>query len=186
MPNGRAAGERGVSYLMLLVAVAIIGASAAYSVRLGADIQRRWAEDELLRIGAEFDRAFASYRAARPLSSGVVNPRELEELLRDPRYPSPRRHLRKIFGDPLGTRTWGVWRAADGSIIGVFSMAAGKPLKQRGFSGSRAHFSEAQTYADWVFGASPEALELKRRELRSGPVIVHAIDTTSTHRMAAL
>ena len=170
MRSGRAAGQHGVSYLMLLVALAVIGSSALYSVRLGAEIQRRWAEDELLRVGAEFDRAFASYRAARPVSSGAVSPRELTDLLRDPRYPSPRRHLRKLFADPLGARAWGVLRASDGSIVGVFSLASGAPFKQRSFSGSRAHFNESQSYADWVFGVPADML-LPKRERSGNPLV---------------
>lgn len=157
MLTGRNPNQKGITYLVLLVAVAIIGGSAAYSVRLGAEIHRRWAEKELLRIGAEFERAFASYRAARPISSALVNPRELKDLLLDRRYPSIRRHLRKLFSDPFGVKAWGVLRAADGSIIGIFSLAPGKPLNQRGFDGSQMHFNGAESYADWVFGASSHA-----------------------------
>ena len=44
------------------------------------------------------------------------------------------RHLRRLYRDPLtGSADWGVVKGPDGGVIGVYSQAPGKPLKQDGF-----------------------------------------------------
>ncbi len=145
--------QTGFAYLLLLVALAIVGVSAATALRLGAQMTRRGAEDELLAIGAEYERALASYRMATP--AGQVNraPSSLADLLKDPRYPTLKRHLRRVYPDPLtGADSWGFVRGANGVILGVYSEAQGRPIKRTGFDASKLHFEDAKSYRDWVFG----------------------------------
>jgi type II secretory pathway pseudopilin PulG len=152
-PRGRPR-ERGFSYVALLIAVALIGALTAGAVSSGATMQRRVAEEELLFVGSQFKRAFNSYYAATP-SGGHPYPRQLSDLLRDPRYPSPRRHLRKVFADPLtGQATWGLVEAPGGGIMGVYSLAKEVPIRVAGFSDEFASFAYKRSYAEWVFSVS--------------------------------
>src|SRR4028118_2405772 len=67
---------------------------------MGTLLQRAAAEEELLEIGAQFQQALRSYAAATPPGQ-KPQPASLQDLLKDPRFPNPRRHLRKIFVDPL-------------------------------------------------------------------------------------
>jgi type II secretory pathway pseudopilin PulG len=153
---GRA--HRGFAYVMLLAAVAIIGVAAASALALGASMGRREAEEQLLAIGTEFQRALETYAAATPVGQDR-RPMSLDDLLRDPRYPGVRRHLREIYVDPLtGRAEWGVLRDVDGRIRGVHSIAPGHPIKQMGFELWQAHFERATSYAGWIFGASESAL----------------------------
>ena len=98
--------QAGYAYLALLILIAIIGVAAAATVQLGGIYRRRMAEKELLFIGGEFQRALASYGANTPLGQ-PDQPRTLDELVRDPRYPNPVHHLRKLYADPItGKADW--------------------------------------------------------------------------------
>jgi type II secretory pathway pseudopilin PulG len=153
--SGGRARRRGFSYLFLLIAVAVIGIAAASALSLGADASRRDAEVDLLTLGAEFENALRGFRAIG-VGRARSGPRDLNELLLDKRLADPRRHLRKIYADPLtGRQEWGVVRHPDGSIAGIFSLAPGSPIKRSGFEAHRAGFENAQRYGQWVFGAPP-------------------------------
>lgn len=156
--NPTAAGRQhaGFAYILLLVAIAVIGVVASSSLSLGAVVSRRDAEKSLLAIGTEFEVALRSYAG---VAAGAINaptargPRTLEELLRDPRNPAVKRHLRQIYADPLTGKTeWGLLKDPTGSIVGVYSLADGTPIKRSEFDGRHSHFEEATSYRQWVFG----------------------------------
>jgi type II secretory pathway pseudopilin PulG len=154
--------ERGIALVLLLIAVAVIGLVAATVVQAGAQAARRAAEDELLAVGRDLERALRSYRDSTP-GRAVLGPRALAELLRDPRFPGLRRHLRSIPADPLtGSFDWGLVRSADGQIIGVHSLSGEAPIRQVIDDPEFAHFSGAKGYAQWVFGAAPRPAPPRR------------------------
>ena len=64
--------------------------------------------------------SLVSYANATP-NGQVRVPRSLQDLLKDPRYPNPHRHLRKRYADPItGKDEWGTVPSLDGTgIIGV-------------------------------------------------------------------
>ncbi|HYD82009.1 MAG TPA: type II secretion system protein [Paucimonas sp.] len=154
-------GQRGFTYLGLLILIAVIGVSAAATLQVGAVLQRRAAEDELLAIGEEFRNALISYATATPAGQKRY-PNSLEDLLRDPRYPGVRRHLRHIYPDPLtGKEEWGMVRAADGSgIVGFYSLCEGRPIKIGNFAPPFHEFEGKALYRDWLFAI--EAVHAKR------------------------
>ncbi|HEY9068490.1 MAG TPA: type II secretion system protein [Burkholderiaceae bacterium] len=141
----------GFAYILLLIAIAVLGITSAAAVSLGSQISRRDAETQLLAIGAEFERALRSYRSVRG-NVASMGPRSLEDLLKDPSRPALTRHLRQIYADPMtGKAEWGIKRAPDGTISGIYSLAAGEPIKRSGFDERHAGFSDARAYADWTF-----------------------------------
>jgi hypothetical protein len=140
--------SHGVTYLLLLALVAATAVVAAHALQTGEALSRRAAERELLNVGAGFEDALRSHGA---------RPRALQELLRDPRTPGVRRHLRRIPLDPLtGKNDWGLLRDAQGGIVAVFSLAPGRPLQRDGFTGKHARFNGAERYTQWTFGAAPD------------------------------
>jgi len=147
---------RGHAYVMLLITVAVLAGAAATSISLGANAARRDAEQELLAVGDDFTRALRSYRgvmSGQPLEAGMPGPRSLEDLLRDPRAPGVRRHIRQIPADPLtGRREWGLVIDAAGGIVGIHSLADGQPIRRTGFAPGQASFENAASYRQWVFG----------------------------------
>lgn len=155
----------GFAYVLLLVVIALLGLLASASLSLGAAMARRDAERQLLAIGLEFQQALRSYAGVPPSATLPVagrGPRTLEELLKDPRVPGTRRHLRQIYADPLTGRTdWGLVRDAQGHILGIHSMAQGLPIQRTAFEPTLASFEDAGSYHQWVFGL-PMAAETVR------------------------
>lgn len=151
-------GEQGYAYILLLVLVAVLGITAAGSVQLGQSMTRRHAEEALLAAGGDFRDAIASWRRGGAVAPGNPGgPRELVELLRDPRVPGLRRHLRRVPADPLsGSDAWGLVRDGGGRIVAVYSLAPGKPIKRDGFAPTQVGFTDAETYAQWQFGFPPQ------------------------------
>jgi type II secretory pathway pseudopilin PulG len=79
-------------------------------------------------------------------------PASLEALLKDERFPGIRRHLRKVFVDPMtGKAEWGLVQVS-GRIVGIHSLSTAVPIKQAGFEGDEQAFTGAQSYAEWIFG----------------------------------
>lgn len=148
--------EGGFAYVVLLLAIALIGVTASASLSLGAAMARRDAERQLLSIGIEFQQALRSYSGVPLVSPDVAGgrgPRTLNELLKDPRVPGIRRHLRQLYADPLtGRQEWGLIRDPQGYILGVYSLAHGQPIRRNGFEPSLASFEEAESYRQWIFG----------------------------------
>lgn len=150
--GGRAPRQRGFSLLGLLILIAILGIVAASNVQVGTLLQRRTAEQELLFVGKEFQRALASYAAATPIGA-PRGPTSLDDLLRDPRFPGVRRHLRRVYVDPMtGTTSWGLLRGPEGRIVAVYSLSEGQPIKQAGFDAELLHLAQRVRYSEWLFG----------------------------------
>lgn len=141
---------RGFAYLGVLLVVAALGAGVAAVGPLWATAQQRDKERELLHVGEQFRRAIASYYESSPGTKQY--PRQLEDLLLDPRLPGTRRHLRKIYRDPMtNTLQWGTVAAPGGGIMGVYSLSKDPPLKQAGFPAYLVFLEGKKSYTDWVF-----------------------------------
>ncbi|MBE0625281.1 MAG: type II secretion system protein [Burkholderiales bacterium] len=150
---GKRALAGGFTYIGLLFLVAMVGVALTLVSEMWQTAQKREKEQELLFVGHQFRRALAMYRA-----NGGGYPRELQDLIRDPRVPGVRRHLRKIYQDPItGGTEWGLLRTngADGFITGVYSLSEAAPLKQTEFSLADADFEKKSKYSEWVFVAGP-------------------------------
>jgi type II secretory pathway pseudopilin PulG len=148
----RRSSARGFTYLGLLILLAILGLVAAAGLKYGTLLQRAAAEEELLEIGAQFSEALRSYAAATPQGQ-PQQPPSLKELLKDPRYPNPRRHLRKIFVDPVtGKAEWGLIYLGDKvGVIGVYSLSTARPLKIANFDIRFQNMENRERHSDWKF-----------------------------------
>ncbi len=154
-PLAAAQGNEGFTYigLLLLIAMMVIGMGAASEVWYTH--AQREKEGELLDIGEQFQSAISRYYNSSP---GQVDrlPRQLDDLLKDNRFPGTRRYLRKIYRDPMtGGTDWGLVKTADGYIIGVFSQSEKEPLKKANFPLKFREFEERAKYAEWVFLFQP-------------------------------
>lgn len=145
--------ERGVSYLWVLVTVALLTVGSALAAVLYATDAKREREAELLRIGREFRAALVAYHEASP--GAKQYPRSLDDLVRDPRHPGTKRYLRRIYPDPMTGKTeWGVVRIGD-QIMGVHSLSDAAPLKVGNFEPDEAAFAGKGKYSEWVFLVEP-------------------------------
>jgi len=143
--------NRGYTYFGVLFAVALIGLSLAGAAAIWKVLQQREKERELLFIGQQYIDAVASYYHAAP-GGAKKYPRSMADLLRDPRYPNIKRHLRKPWRDPLtGSSQWGIVLTKQGGIAGIYSQAEGAPLKQAGFGALDTLLAGKPSYRDWRF-----------------------------------
>jgi hypothetical protein len=146
--------------------VALSGVALAAVGQVWRTEAQREKEKELMFVGEQFMQAIGSYYENSP---GMPKryPDSLEKLLLDDRFPTVKRHLRKIFFDPMtGSTEWGfVRRPGTRGITGVYSLSKKAPLKRANFPERYADFAEAKDYRAWKFiylpgdpaGSSPQA-----------------------------
>ncbi|MDA8109277.1 MAG: type II secretion system protein [Betaproteobacteria bacterium] len=140
--------SRGFTYLLLLLAVALLGLGLATAGSVWHTTVTRQKERELLWIGERYRRAIEQYYQNGP----AQYPRKLTDLLSDPRKESVTRYLRKLYDDPItGSSDWGIVKAPDGGIMGVYSRSTGRPIKIAAFPPADAAFANARSYRDWKF-----------------------------------
>jgi type II secretory pathway pseudopilin PulG len=148
--KARTRGSRcaGYTYVALLFLIALMGLVLTLVSEIWRTAQKREKEQELLFIGGQFRQALARYAAA-----GVEPPHRLEDLVKDPRVPGIRRHLRTIYRDPMtGRAEWGLQKVGE-SITGVHSLSEEEPLKKSQFSLADQSFEGKKKYSEWVFTA---------------------------------
>jgi type II secretory pathway pseudopilin PulG len=173
--------QRGFTYLGLIILVAILGLVGAAGLKMGSLLQRQAAEQELLDIGAQFSDALYSYAAATPPGQ-PQQPPTLAALLRDPRTPQLRRHLRKLFVDPItGRAEWGLlYQPGSNGIIGVHSLSKAAPLKVGNFEARFAGFDGKTHFSEWHFmvdarGQAPQAAAASGMPEGDTPAIAPAL-----------
>lgn len=151
--------ESGFTYLWVLFAVALAGVGMMVGAELWTTTVKREREGDLIHVGRQFRDAIGRYYESTP-GGAKQYPPSLEELLQDSRFPALRRHLRKVFPDPLtGKADWGLIRL-NGRIVGVHSKSTEKPLKSAGFDLFESSFQGKEKYSEWVF-AYPHDLLLR-------------------------
>ncbi|MFO1322022.1 MAG: type II secretion system protein [Burkholderiales bacterium] len=139
-----------VLFLAFVTAILIAALARLWSLDLQRDKER-----DLMWIGRQFRTALGSYAATTPEGHAPF-PKKLDELVEDKRLTPPMRHLRRIYVDPMTHGTdWGIVRAEDGTIRGVYSTSDAAPLKNDTLSSFGRMFEGAKRYSDWRFEVSP-------------------------------
>lgn len=151
-------GQAGFTYVGMVILVAILGLVGAATLKIDGLLRRAAAEEELLFAGAAFADALTSYAAATPQGQ-PTQPPGLQDLLRDTRTPAMRRHLRKIYVDPMTNSTdWGIVWLADGKgVLAVYSKSQVQPLKIGNFDPRLMGFDGKAHIAEWRFAAAAPA-----------------------------
>jgi hypothetical protein len=141
--------ERGVTYLMLMFAIVLIGIATTAAAKQWKAIVQRELEADLLAKGIEIQNALALYSAT--IKAGRVMPGEIypQTLVDLTRLPKP--FLRKVYLDPMGHGEWEFLRGPTGGIMGVRSKSLAKPFRQSDFPPAVRHFEGRTSYRDWVF-----------------------------------
>lgn len=144
--------QRGFTYVGLLLAVALLGTALAAAGSVWSLHEQREREAELLFAGAQIRQAITRYYEDVPQGQQHRFPQRLDDLLQDRRWPTLRRHLRRLYLDPMtGSADWGLVPAPGGGILGVYSRSASAPLKRHGFGRLDAGFEDAVALSDWRF-----------------------------------
>jgi len=167
MPSGKARrglrrAQSGFGFVWTLLAVAALGVGLAAIGQLWSTQAQREREAELLLVGREFRAAITSYYV-NSKAGAPAYPVRLTDLLEDRRGPVLRRHLRKMYVDPItGREDWGLLTTPDGRIRGVHSRSAAMPIKTGNFDPGESQFEKAETYADWRFEHVPPRVATPR------------------------
>lgn len=151
--------QRGYTYLLVLFLVAGLGLITAGVGQSWQSKARREKEAELLDVGVEMARALASYYNRSP--GAKEWPRSLNDLIEDRRFPTPQRHLRRVYRDPVtGNAEWGLDRQGD-RIIAIYSLSERKPIRAHDLPEELGESAtEAKSYQDWHF--KPVMVDEKR------------------------
>lgn len=147
-------GQQGFTYVIAMFLVALLSVVGLRGVQITLTKERREKEAQLFDAGMAYRQAIRSYYENTP-GTAKTYPASLESLLLDERTTTMRRHLRKLYRDPMTGGDWGLIRTDGGGIKGVFSMSDRVPLKQGGFPDQMASSQGAQKYSDWQFSYIP-------------------------------
>lgn len=149
----RMPGVQGYAYVLMLAFVGVAGLGLAGVATVWSTAAQREREAELLFVGQQFRAAIASYYEQSPGAKQF--PRTLDDLLEDPRFPVPRRHLRRMYLDPMtGNPDWVEVRFQDW-VIGVRSRSEAQPVKTALFQPEDIKLAGSLRYADWQFVYTP-------------------------------
>lgn len=149
--SARRARQQGLGYLAVLFWLALASLALTGEGLLWSMQRQRDREEELLFIGDEMRRAIGRYHDATPAEPKRYPP-SLDVLVQDRRFLPPRRHLRRIYADPMtGKPAWGLVLGADGGVTGVYSTSRQVPVKRAGFAERDIEFEHKTQYAEWRF-----------------------------------
>jgi type II secretory pathway pseudopilin PulG len=147
--------QQGFTYLAVLATLLIVALGTQGVMTYVSQQAQRERESDLLRIGQAYAEAIGTYYEATP---GRIKqwPRNLDDLLEDRRVVTIKRHIRELYPDPI-TRSsdWGLVKAADGGISGVYSRSAAVPLRTAAVEAGALILAPASRYADWQFVYTP-------------------------------
>ncbi|MCU0762132.1 MAG: type II secretion system protein [Hydrogenophaga sp.] len=148
--------QRGFTFLAVLAAMLLLALGSQKVVTVLAQEDQRERELLLLRTGAAVRTAIGDYYESSP-GSAKQWPQSLEVLLDDQRSVVLRRHLRRLDRDPI-TRSadWGIVRAPDGGIAGIYSLSEARPIRTGGPELELHGVRPAQSYREWRFVYEPK------------------------------
>jgi len=159
--------QRGVTYMVLLVVIVVMGLAAGMAGTAWRDLMQREREQELLFRGTQYRRAIESYYKVKHGGAQGAYPNKIEDLLKDPRSLQLVRHLRSAYLDPMTGEDFDLVREGGGveglpggvqslaRIKGVRSKSSLEPFKKEGFREPYEAFNGAKSYSDWEFVVAP-------------------------------
>ncbi len=147
--------RRGFAYPIAIVAVMAMGIGALAAVELESTAVWREREAELLFRGQAIREAIRLYYEKSPGTLKTF-PRDLKDLLADPRAPGTRRHLRKLYRDPMTPDgEWVLIRGAGGGIRGVRSASERPAIKRANYPKGLEAFAAKEKVSEWIFEHVP-------------------------------
>ena len=143
--------QTGFTYLWLLAALAVLGLFLAVVGPMWATQAQREREAELLRVGSAYAQAIERYYAMSPGRMKTM-PARIDDLLLDPRFATPVRHLRSAYPDPIDpSHAMEAITGAGGRLVGVRSASDLTPLRRVEWTDGRHTAAPAEHYRDWQF-----------------------------------
>lgn len=143
--------QLGFTYVAMLFALAIFGLGLASIGEAWSVASHRAKEQELIDIGRAYISAIGTYYARSPGTLRTY-PKRLEDLIEDKRFVGVERHLREIYRDPFNNvQEWGLVKAPDGGIIGVYSLSEKPTWRRQPVMLSKTSLIVGSRYSEWKF-----------------------------------
>ena len=154
MPTSIAGNKQQTGFALpaVLALTVAVGVASAIAVENVTGSIGRLRERDLLFVGQQYRRAIKSYYLA---AQNRQYPRQLEDLLQDPRFHRTR-HIRRLYQDPVSGGPMEIIRGPHGTIVGVRSRSRARPYRQSNFRWDNRTFAGAGSYAEWEFRYVPE------------------------------
>ena len=147
--------QMGVVLLVVLLFILITTMAAGSLVERYQSATQRENEEQLLFVGDQYRRAIYSYYNSVPAGSSRSLPKDLQDLLDDRRFPTPRTYIRQLYVDPMTGKADWVSITAAGGIVGVHSTSSITPFKVTGFGTFERELAHKTSYAEWGFAITP-------------------------------
>jgi len=143
--------------MVVLVMLAILGLSMGIAGTTWRTVVQRAKEKELLFRGGQYRQAIERYYKTTHGGGTGLLPSKLEDLLKDPRFAGTKRHIRKLYKDPMTGEDFVVIKdkTSGGRIKGVRSESKWEPFKKDGFAKEYEKFADAENYQGWEFVFEP-------------------------------
>lgn len=153
----------GFTYIALLAAIVIIGIMLSATGKYWSAVLQRDREEELLFRGEQYVIAIRKYTTA--VAGRTQYPASLDDLLKDGRTATMKRHLRRKFKDPMTGEDFILLRQKGTRfIVGVRSRSDKEPFRKSNFP-SRGipeldtmykTFEGKAKYSEWKFVFMPQ------------------------------
>jgi type II secretory pathway pseudopilin PulG len=143
--------RKGSTLIGLMVVLAILSLSATVAGTDWKVLRRQEREKELLWRGDQYRRAIASYYERSDVGNSKQYPPDLKALLEDGRGLVKKKHIRRLYDDPMTGGKWEIIPGPAGGVMGVRSRSTLRPFKEDGFSPEEKGFAGAKSYIDWRF-----------------------------------
>lgn len=146
----------GFTFIALLAAITIMGITLGVAGKHWRNVMLREREEELLFRGDEYRRAIEKYYFSIPGRREL--PPSIDELLKDSRSVSGKRHLRKKYPDPITGEEFVVIKdaALGNRVSGVRSSSEKETLKKANFPPAYKDFENKEKYSEWEFKYQPQ------------------------------
>lgn len=142
--------QRGSALLLVLLAVVVLGLGVGMAGSTWSSVVQRSKEQELFWRGDQVRKAIESFYNVKHGGAPGLLPSSLEDLVKDPRSLQAKRHLRKVYLDPMTGREFELIKEGQ-RIKGVKSSSTKKPFRQEGFPEEYSTFEGATSYDKWEF-----------------------------------
>ncbi len=157
--------ERGFTFIGAIFLVVVVGIGLSVTGVAWSTISKREKETELLFRGIEIAKGIGRYYNDSPGTKRY--PKSLGDLADDKRFPVIKRHVRRIYKDPMtGRADWVIIKAPTGGIMGVKSASKDIPFKTGGFSPEELIVVKegASSYSEWEFKYTAKAIKEVKKE----------------------
>lgn len=147
--------QQGLAYLWLLFLLTLLTLGLGHSLDWYSTLTQRQRERQLLWVGQQYVKAIGSYYQSSP---GTLKryPASLADLLEDKRFVTVRRHLRRLYADPItGKAEWTLIQAPEGGVMGVASTSTQPAWKRAGRPIEMKSTEDATRYDRWPFVYQP-------------------------------